>query len=163
MVAIDVYSRKTIGYATQECYCTGPSVCRMFNEILAMSPNAPKIISTDNDPLFKYHRWESNLRVADIEEIKTVPGIALSHPYVERVIGTTRRECLDQVLFWTEHDLKRKLDAFQTYYNEQRGHDSLDGLPPDQYRGKKKPVLIDPGNYRWQKSCGGLFSIPIAA
>ena len=125
----------------------------MFNEILATSGKTPKRISTDNDPLFKFHRWRANLRIADIEEIKTVPGIGLSHPYVERVIGTTRRECLDQVLFWTEHDLKRKLDAFQTYYNEQRVHYSLGGMPPEQYRGKKKPVLVDPRNYRWHQSC----------
>ena len=138
-------------------------MCRMFNEILAMSTAVPKRISTDNDPLFHFHRWKSNLRIADIEETKTVPEIAMSHPFVERVIGTTRIECLDQVLFWTEQDLQRKLQAYQKYYNQQRVHYSLSGIPPDEYRGKKKPVLIDPRNYRWQLSCGGLFSIPIAA
>jgi putative transposase len=163
MVAIDVYSRKIIGYAVQKSDCTGPSVCRMFNEILTTSGVTPKRISTDNDPLFEFHRWKSNLRIAEIEEIKTVPGIGLSHPFVERVIGTTRRECLDQVLFWTEYDLKRKLQAYQKYYNQQRVHYSLGGMSPDEYRGKKKPVLIDLRNYRWQQSCGGLFSIPIAA
>jgi putative transposase len=73
MVAIDVYSRRIIGYAVQKFHCAAPSVCCMFNEILAMSRAAPKRISTDNDPLFEFHRWESNLRIAEIKEIKTVP------------------------------------------------------------------------------------------
>jgi hypothetical protein len=50
--------------------------------------------------------------------IKTVPYAPLSHPFVERVIGTFRRECLDRLLFWTAADLERKLVEFQRYYNE---------------------------------------------
>ena len=42
----------------------------------------------------------ANLRILEIDEIKTVPHVPLSHPFVERLIGTTRREVLDQVLFW---------------------------------------------------------------
>ena len=41
-----------------------------------------------------------NLRILEIDEIKTVPHVPRSHPFVERLIGTTRREYLDQVLFW---------------------------------------------------------------
>ena len=42
-------------------------------------------------------------------EIKTVPFVPLSHPFVERLIGTIRREYLDQTLFWTATDLENKL------------------------------------------------------
>ena len=44
-----------------------------------------------------------------IDEIKTVPHVPLSHPFVERLIGTIRREFLDHVLFWNARDLERKL------------------------------------------------------
>src|SRR5213078_2603856 len=40
-----------------------------------------------------------------------------SLPFVERLIGTIRRECLDQLLFWTATDLEIKLIAFGDYYN----------------------------------------------
>ncbi len=36
-----------------------------------------------------------NLCVFNIDEIKTVPGVPVSHPFVERLIGTVRREFLD--------------------------------------------------------------------
>ena len=50
--------------------------------------------------------WEANLRVLNVEQIKTVPYVPLSHPFIERLIGTLRRECLDQLLFWTATDLR---------------------------------------------------------
>jgi putative transposase len=42
-----------------------------------------------------------------------VPYVPLSHPFVERLVGTIRREYLDQTLFWTTADLEEKLQAFQ--------------------------------------------------
>jgi len=53
------------------------------------------------DPLFRFHRWLANLRVLDIEEIKSVPYAPVSHPFIERLIGTLQREYLDRVFFWT--------------------------------------------------------------
>ena len=44
----------------------------------------------------------------------------LSHPFVERLIGTIRREYLDRILFWTTADLEAKLIDFQQYYNGHR-------------------------------------------
>src|SRR5262249_33010001 len=66
------------------------------------------------------HQWQANLRILDVEEIKTVPYAPLSHPFVERLIGTIRRECLDRTLFWTAADLEMKLFEFQRYYNGYR-------------------------------------------
>ena len=39
-------------------------------------------------------------------EIKTVPGVPSSHPFIERLIGTMQREYLDRILFWTKLDLE---------------------------------------------------------
>jgi hypothetical protein len=39
------------------------------------------------------------LRVLEIEEIKSVPSAPVSHPFVERLIGTIRREYFDRVFF----------------------------------------------------------------
>ena len=66
---------------------------------------APRHLSRDHDPLFEANRWTANLRILEIDETKTVSNVPLSHPFVERLIGTMRREFLDQVLFWTAGDL----------------------------------------------------------
>ena len=79
----------------------------------------------DHDPLYRFHQWQANLRVLEVTEIKTVPYVPLSHPFVERLIGTVRREYLDQALFWTTADLETKLLDFQHYYNGHRTHAGL--------------------------------------
>ena len=72
--------------------------------------------------MYRFHQWLGNLRVLEVTEIKTVPYVPLSHPFVERLIGSLRRECLDHTLFWTATDLEAKLLDFQHYYNEHRTH-----------------------------------------
>ena len=163
MVVMDVYSRKIIGYSIQAKVCTGESLCRMLGEILSASGVIPKSVVCDNDPLFRYHQWQANFRLSGIEEIKSIPEIPWSNPYVERVIGSTRRECIDQVLFWNEEDLNRKLASYQKYFNEARVHESLNGMPPAQFRNEHDHNVIDLKKYHWQKHCGGLFQVPIAA
>jgi len=59
----------------------------------------PKYLSSDNDPLFQYQRWKANLRVLGVKEIKWLPHVPVSHPFVERLIGSIRRELLDHTPF----------------------------------------------------------------
>jgi putative transposase len=79
------------------------------------------------------------LRVLQLEEVKSVAYAPVSHPFVERLIGTVRREYLDRVFFWNVADLMRKLEAFRDYYNASRVHRSLDGATPAQRTGCKTP------------------------
>jgi hypothetical protein len=72
----------------------------------------PSTLLRLHDRLYQSHQWQANLRILDVEEIKTVPYAPLSHPFVERLIGTIRRECLDRLLFWTAADLELKLLDF---------------------------------------------------
>jgi hypothetical protein len=46
-----------------------------------------------------------------------MPEVPLSHPLVERLAGTIRRELMDQIPFWSATDLERKLLHFRDYYN----------------------------------------------
>jgi len=120
-------------------------------------------ISTDNDPLFQFHRWKANLRILEIEEIKSIPFTPISHPYVERIIGTIRRECLDQMLFWNEVDLQNKLDDFTDYYNNHRVHSSLKGEVPTKFGVNRTPRFSALSNYAWHSLCRGLYQLPIPA
>jgi len=61
------------------------------------------------------------------------PHLPLSHPFVECLIGTIRRELLDKMLFRNAHDLHRKLDRFRQYYNAHRVRNALDGDTPSEF------------------------------
>jgi hypothetical protein len=59
----------------------------MFNRATRWQLKMPKYLSTDNDPLYRFQQWQANLRVLKVTEIKTVPFVPLSHPFVERLTG----------------------------------------------------------------------------
>jgi putative transposase len=159
MVVMDQCTRRIIGFGVHAGNVDGPTLCRMFNDATS-GQGWPEHISSDNDPLFQYHRWKANLRVLDIEEIKSVPHVPMSHPFVERLIGSVRRELLDQTFIWTATDLENKLRGYQCYYNECRAHSGREGATPVANTDRK---VADINRHQWQSHCRGLFELPIAA
>src|SRR5581483_8712590 len=101
-----------------------------FNQAIRGATAVPGYLSSDHDPLYRFHQWEANLRILGVTEIKTVPYVPWSHPFTERLIGAIRRESLDRSFFWTATDLETKLIAFQNYYNRHRTHSALKGQTP---------------------------------
>ena len=123
LVVLGQFTHRLVGVGVHRCPVNGADLCRMFNAAIH-GRGTPRHLSTDHDPLFEAHRWTANLRILEIDAIKTVPHVPRSHPFVERLIGTTRRECLDHVLFWNARDLERKPANFQASDNEVRSHAS---------------------------------------
>jgi transposase InsO family protein len=135
----------------------------MFNKIMG-GYTPPRYLSTDNDPLFSYHRWQANLRILGVNEIKSIPAVPVSNPFIERLIGTVRREFLDHILFWNTADLERKLGEFQQYYNKARVHASLGGETPSELsRDSTTNHRADLDDFSWTTHCRGLVQLPMAA
>ena len=126
LVVMDQFTRRIVGFGVHRGVVDGVGLCRMFNRA-TRGHTPPTYLSSDHDRLYLFHQWQANLRIVDVDEIKTVPYAPLSHPFVERLIGTIRRECLDRTLFWTATDLERKLLEFQRYYNGHRAHWGAEG------------------------------------
>src|SRR5437764_920264 len=109
LVVMDQFTRRvTVGFGIHSGIVDGVALCRMFNRAIR-GQALPKYLSSDHDPLYRFHQWQANLRVLEVLEIKAVPYVPVSHPFVERLIGTIRREYLDRTLFWTVADLEGKL------------------------------------------------------
>jgi transposase InsO family protein len=161
MMVMDVFTRWIIGFSVEAADINSASICRMFSNATSKHP-PPCYLSSDNDPLFLYHRWRANLRVLDINEIKPVPYTPISHPFVEHLIGTVRRELLDQTFFWSQVDLQRKLDSFKEYYNDYRVHSSI-GQPSDEKSKNTSSKNLNSNHFGWKAHCKGLFQTPIAA
>lgn len=159
---MDQFTRRIIGFAAHDGDVDGATLCRMFNEVMSQK-DPPCYLSSDNDPLLQLHRWRANLRILDIEEIKSIPYTPISHPFVERLIGSIRRELLDQTFFWNDQDLMRKLASYQEYNNRHRTHSSLEGQTPIVICDQTQAKIINLKNYGWQSHCRGLFQLPIAA
>ena len=118
---MDQCTRRIVAFGVHRGIVDGVALCQMFNRAMGKQ-GAPTYLSSDHDPLYRFHQWQANLRVLDVAAIKTVPYVPLSHPFVERLIGTIRRECLDRTLFWTAADLELKLFEFQRYFSGHRTH-----------------------------------------
>jgi putative transposase len=101
--------------------------------------------------------------VLEVEEIKSVPYAPVSHPFVERLIGTIRREYLDRLFFWNAVDLVRKRKEYEDYYNAHRVHRSLGGTTPAQCAGASSAAPASLDRHAWRQHCPGLFQTPIAA
>lgn len=162
LLVMDVYSRRIIGFGVQAMAVDGPALCRVFNQAIS-GQGVPQRLSFDHDPLFKFQRWQANLRILEIESVRSVPCAPVSHPFIERLIGTVRREYLDRMFFWNRVDLEQKLEQFKNYYNQFRVHQSLEGATPAEKGGRSTAQPINLEQYTWQAHCHGLFELPIAA
>jgi len=162
LVVMDQFTRRLVGVGVHRGAVNGADLCRMFNAAI-YGRGAPRHLSTDHDPLFEAHRWTANLRMLEIDDIKTVPHVPRAHPFVERLIRTTRREFLDHVLFWNARDLERKLADFQAYDNAARSHASLEGHTPVTFASGHTVARAELHNVRWVSHCRDLVQLPVAA
>jgi transposase InsO family protein len=91
--------------------------------------SAPHYLLRDRDRCYgeEFHEATGWL---GIRELLTAPRSPWQNPYVERLIGTIRRECLDHVIVFHEGALRRALNSYFKYYGRSRTHLSLDKDAP---------------------------------
>ena len=83
--------------------------------------SAPAYLVRDNDRAYG-HVFTSRVRAMGIRDRPISPGSPWQKRVAERLIGTLRRECLDQMLIFGEAHLRRILSAYAAYYNQTRTH-----------------------------------------
>ena len=76
----------------------------------------PKYLLRDRDGIYGA-QFSRQAKALDIREVVTAPRSPWQNAYVERVIGSIRRECLDHVIVLGERQLKRVLCEYVDYYN----------------------------------------------
>ncbi len=90
---------------------------------------APKYLLRDGDGIYG-ERFRRRIDSLGIDEVVTAPASPWQNAYVERVIGTLRREFLDHVIILNERHLKRLLSPYLDYYHTWRTHRSSDQDAP---------------------------------
>ncbi|NNE36600.1 MAG: transposase [Rhodothermales bacterium] len=89
----------------------------------------PRYLIRDRDAIYGevFHRQAAALQIT---EVPTAPKSPWQNPYAERVIGSIRRECLDNVIVLGERHLNRVLSSYAGYYHTVRTHISLEKDAP---------------------------------
>ena len=90
---------------------------------------APRYVMRDRHSIYG-KRFRARVNSLGIEEVISAPRSPWQNPYVERIIGSIRRECLNHVIIFNERHLRRVLKAYVSYYHEARTHLSLDKQSP---------------------------------
>jgi putative transposase len=108
--------------------------------------SAPRFLLRDRDAIYR-EEFARRVKSIGIREVLTAPRAPWQNPFVERVIGSIRRECLDQVLILNHAHLRRLLRAYVAYYNAVRPHQALDNNSP-------QPRVVEPS------PCGRIIAIP---
>ena len=82
---------------------------------------APRYLLRDRDRIFGKD-FVDQIEAMGIKQVLSAPRSPWQRAYVERVIGTIRRECLDHVIVFGERSLYRHLQSFVDYYHRSRTH-----------------------------------------
>jgi len=85
---------------------------------------APRYLLRDRDRIYGT-AFRQRVQHMGIEEVVIARRSPWQNPYVERLIGSIRRECLDQVIILHERHLQRLLTSYFAYYHRFRTHLSL--------------------------------------
>ena len=82
LVVMDQSTRRIIGFGVHQAVAVdGRILCRLFLQTIKRS-KLPQCLSSDHDPLFRFHQWQANLRILGIHEVKTIPNVPVSHPFL---------------------------------------------------------------------------------
>ena len=93
----------------------------------------PRYLLRDRDAIFG-DEFRRQVRDMGTHEVLSTPRSPWQRAYVERVIGSIRRECLDHVIVFHESSLRRTLDSYFDYYHRSRTHLSLGKDSPEPRR-----------------------------
>ena len=100
---------------------------------------APKYLLRDRDAIYG-SQFRRRVRSMGIKEVLIAPRSPWQNPFVERLIGSIRRDCLDHVIVLHDRHLKRILKSYFDYYHRWRTHLSLEMDSPES-RPVQPPAL----------------------
>jgi putative transposase len=75
LVVMDQYTRRIIGFGVHARTVDGVALRRMFNCAIRGQLWMPKYVSSDNDPLYRFHQQQANLRILELPQIKSIPYV----------------------------------------------------------------------------------------
>ena len=144
VMIILAHDRRTIVSTAVTEHPTAAWLSRQVTEAFPWD-TAPRYLLRDRDASYGLE-FRSRVEAMNITEVITAPRSPWQNAYVERVIGSIRRECLDHLVIFNERHLRRVMSSYVDYYQRTRTHLSLDKDCPDsrpiQHRSVGRVVAI---------------------
>ena len=122
------HGRRRIVHVNVTAHPTAPWTSQQLVEAFPFG-GSPRYLLRDNDAVYG-EIFKRRVRSLGIKDTPTAPRSPWQNPYVERVIGSIRRECLDHIIVLNERHLRRVLNEYLDYYHRSRTHLSLNKDPP---------------------------------
>ncbi len=132
VMIILVHDRRRIIHTAVSDHPTAVWFSRQVTEAFPWD-TAPRYLLRDRDASYGQH-FRRRVDAMGITEVVTAPCSPWQNAYVERVIGSIRRECLDHIVIFNERHLRCVLSSYVDYYQSTRTHLSLDKDCPDSRR-----------------------------
>ncbi|MGQ0552650.1 MAG: integrase core domain-containing protein [Planctomycetota bacterium] len=133
------HDRRRIVHVGVTAHPTAEWTARQVTEAFPGEGTEPRLLLRDNDAIYG-EEFERQIRAMGLRQLRTAHKSPWQNPYVERVIGSIRRECLDHIIPMGETHLLRTLLEYQHYYNTDRPHQGLDGDTPDHRVREAEPA-----------------------
>src|SRR5262245_9965875 len=127
------HDRRRILHAGVTAHPTAAWTAQQLREAFPWD-TAPRYLLRDRDRIFGCD-FMKQVTAMQMTEVLSPPASPWHRAYIERVIGTIRRECLDHVIVVSEGSLRGHLDRFVAYYHRSRTHLGLQKDTPE-----KRPV-----------------------
>lgn len=123
---------------------------------------APRYLLRDRDSIYG-DVFRERLKSMGVREVLISPQSPWQNPFVDRLVGSLRRECLDHMIIFGENHLRRILREYINYYHHDRTHYSLDkdtpfGRPTDPKPSDDAQILALPRlgglhhRYEWREA-----------
>jgi transposase InsO family protein len=127
----NVVQRPSAGWAAQQ-----------LREAFAFT-SPPKYLLRDRDGIYG-REFQRRAKALGLEEVRIAPRSPWQSPYVERLIGSVRREYLDHVMVLNQAHLHRLLKSYFAYYHRSRTHLGLDKDAPEprRVRGPEEGKIV---------------------
>src|SRR5580692_12718321 len=123
------HDRRRVVHFNVTAHPTAPWAAQQLREAFPFD-QTPRYLLRDRDKIFG-DTFRDQVKGMKIKEVLSAPRSPWQRAYVERVIGSIRRECLDHMIVFGESCLRRTLSSYLSYYHDTRPHLSLEKDAPE--------------------------------
>ncbi len=142
LTTLDEWSRESPALEV-DISLTGERVTRVLEQLCSVR-GAPVVIQSDNGPEFTSQAMDQWAYAHGVRLQFIEPGKPIQNAFIESFNSRLREECLNEHVFVSLDDARRKIEQWRIQYNRERPHSSLGYLPPEEFVALARQLRSEP-------------------